>query len=114
MAVSDDQSPLETRVACGARLIRATYKYPVVEQIAKHFHVEQIAHDYFLEWHEASTDEERCEVWRKYRRDVNLGVLTAFGIDATVATTLHLLLLDLRFSILFVALVMAVASALRR
>lgn len=85
------------------------------KHLLSHFHLEQIANDYFLLWHEAETEEEKKQVREEYEREVQLALVVPFGVHAGEAAVIHAILSNnpmMNFG--YLLLVVVVWSLVRR
>jgi hypothetical protein len=76
----------------GERILRQCKRSAFTKHFLSHFHLEKIANDYFLLWHEAETEEEKKEVRKEYEKQVKLAVLMPFGVHAGEAALIHTML----------------------
>ena len=106
MPKQPDNPERDLHQACGERWIRAAERIPAVKTGLELMGIERVTREYFLFWHEAKTDDERRQTWREFRVAVRQGVLTSLGVHGAIGTSIHLVLSDLRFSVLLTASVL--------
>jgi len=79
----DDTTP------CGIDLIRLCDEHKAFRLLLAQFHLDQIPHDFFLEWHEALTPLDKRAVWAEYRREIRLALAVVIGVHGSLAVGLH-------------------------
>ena len=103
-----------TKYPPGERIIRLCKKSTVAKHLLSHIHLEQIANEYFLLWHEAVSDTEKDQVRAEYEKQVKLAFVVPLGVHAGEAAAIHVLSDNPMLSIGYLALAAVVWNLIRR
>ena len=90
----------------GKLVIKLCQKSPFFRRVCKSLHLEQMSHDYYALWHEATSAKERENVRSEYEREMRLALLVPFGVHAGEVTVIHFFMSNevlLSFSVIVIA-----------
>ncbi|MFZ1852269.1 MAG: hypothetical protein WAU15_08640 [Nitrosomonas sp.] len=73
----------------GQYIVRKCNESKLFDRALEHFHVKEIANDYFQKWHDATSEEEKEEVTKEYYRELSLALLLPFGITTGTAVVIN-------------------------